>query len=197
MAGKYSLNFKVLRGIRKDLARLSRFIYGNVVLLENVFLSSDLSYTLTQRMRSFFAYRSGHFGIVPFYRQMRAPEDLMWIDERSITTLKYNVYKLSPGSRLDPFHVRKQTFIPLSESQNGSSVRLWTLSPTDYRDRPGFLYQHMCKKRSEMDERQTYRVMFDECVLEIKDEVAYRPGMYKMLDAQHHFISTLSTLESL
>jgi hypothetical protein len=174
---------------------MSRFIYGEIIDMADVMLTPDLDSDVINEIRCFFAYRSGYFGVEFFHRQMRAMHDHFWISDRSVTTLKNNLYRIVSGSKLDPNHVRRLTFVPLCGFQNGSDVRLWTLSPIDYRHRPGSLYKHMVKKRTEMDDYQTNRHMFKECVEEIDNEVAYRPGMYKMEDAQHHFLSLVESMQ--
>lgn len=194
-ANLYSFNFKVLREIRKDLVRISRFVDGDKVQVMDVLSTVDLEDGVTDGIRYFFAcHAGGHFRVEPSNKRMRALYDVLWVDERSATTLQNSMYRITPASKIDPHRVRKQTFVPLSGGQNGMNIRLWVASPRDYRDRPGFLYRYMAKKRSEMDERIANRETFRECVAEIDNDVAYRPGMWKMENAQDHFLSLVHVL---
>jgi len=75
--------------------------------------------------------------------------------------------------------------IPLVEKND--TIYLWTQAPPDYRDELSPLEIKIWDYRKFTKEKQKNKQLFFQCVEEIKNDIAWQPGMYKYLETRDHF----------
>jgi len=85
--------------------------------------------------------------------------------------------------------------IPLIDNPDTGVVRLWINAPTDYRSDYVTLKETVHQIRQKMDEKAEWMDLFRNCLDEIENEVAYRPGNYKMELAHVDFMSHVQTMD--
>lgn len=209
-AADLSLNFRILREMRKELFRVWRFLYNQPIEFRDVFQGLDhgIPPRCAEGIRRFVLYTSGRYTVVPCLYTLRDPH-LFYPspDYRSVCHLptRRRVVHASRFMRSQTFH---HTFVPLGRAhdigriQTGiedgagtGSIRLWTLPPQDYRHYLRMLYDHVVLARQHLDETREWRRAYDGCIREINDDVAFWPGMVKMQEAHAHFLSLMNPNE--
>lgn len=207
VAADFSLNFRILREIRKELFRVWRFLYNKPMDFAGVFegLQGGLPPRSVDGIRKFLLYASGRYTVVPCLYTLRDPERFHPSpDYRSVCHLPTR-RRLVHASRFMRSQIFHHTFVPLGRVHDISrihagdddgmgigSVRLWTLPPQDYRHRLRVLYDDVVQARHHMDEKWEWRRVYDACVREVEEDVAFWPGMAKMQEAHAHFLSLVN-----
>lgn len=180
VAAKYSFNFKTLREMHTQFRRLRRFIYKTTdwkwrdIIRPVVGSGGDVLPNLTipimEEMRLFIRndpVSSVRFGKYRFMGQ----EDQMSLPQLSSMIVLYEAWSQRSKNVVVCFD---------------DSPRLWTLPPYDYRD-DNELLRHLDQYEMYLSDKRANKRIFDDCVQEIREEVAFRPGMYMMLEAETDF----------
>ncbi|NDE13503.1 hypothetical protein EBZ80_01050 [bacterium] len=94
--------------------------------------------------------------------------------------------------RFCSLHLHRTSTVSLLElvRKTDDNITLWTRYPLrDYREEHWMLARTMELRRERMNQRLAWRAEFDAVVAEIRDEVAFRPGMCGMEGAMADFFS--------
>ena len=198
-AAEYSLNFKLLREIMTQFRRLFKFMYPNLI-------SSDIV--------DLHGFKEGswqHFiypYLVTFYKKDDHRIECVQIPKKTIARIRFllltdpvNSITIGNPVMIDefiPFYsnviVKDTTKKFLVKLSDNDDPKIWTLPLFDYRENKHkhILVDHIEKCIAERDYKNAQKNLFTNCIHEIENEVAFRPGNYKMLEAQARFLSFAS-----
>lgn len=180
VAAEYSFNFKTLRGIWSVFKTLfyRSFPHCNMSFVYNLFCKYDLSF---EEIRKFYFY-SPYTQIYMVNQVFYEYENPTYFRDFISLGCNYDAHNCMIG-------LTNNEYSSITEYYN--TVLLWISPPKMYKDHKYYLHElkDFVKSRREKEKNKKE---FEKTLDEIRKDVAYRPGFYKIIEDVQDLVDALS-----
>ena len=183
MAAKYSFNFKTLRDVFQPFKRMATRDWraGHVVDGKGIVL---LPPAMAYHVRSFF-WREKTFEQRFGLNFMSCPENAIMIPDNTLVDYK-------PHARVSLCDEGYRDGVIINLCNDEFVVTLWTQPPCAYRS-DGSLHEAIADYRQYVRDKDSVRRRMDAFLHDIKTDVAFRPGMYRIMEEFDQLARIFST----